>query len=65
LGRIYVNEGKYKEAGEYWQGSNYLEAVVKHMCENNKKEEARKFMKRETKEDSWDRKNLNEIINRY
>lgn len=65
LGRIYVNEGKYKEAREYWQGYDYLEAVVKHMCENNKKEEARKFMKRETKEDSWHRKDLNEIINRY
>lgn len=71
LGRIYVNEGKYNEAAEYMYYPDYLKAVVKHMCENNKKEEARNFVKRETsgikdrKERQEQKEELNDIINRY
>lgn len=66
-----INRGEYNGAKEYWQGYDYLEAVVKHMCENNKKEEARNFVKRETdgikdiKVRQEQREELNDIINRY
>jgi hypothetical protein len=66
-----INRGEYNGAREYWQGYDYLKAVVKHMCENNKKEEARNFVKRETdgikdrKERQEQKEELNDIINRY
>lgn len=66
-----INRGEYNGAKEYWQGYDYLKAVVKHMCENNKKEEARNFVKRETdgikdrKERQEQKEELNDIINRY
>lgn len=71
IGEYMINHGMYDEAKGF-RGSDeyYIKACIRHMCENNKINEARKFLKRESLNiDSRYRQNfvrdMNIFINSY